>query len=110
IGGLIVGADGLFVDRRDQIFSLAARHAIPAIYERRDYAVAGGLMSYSTNDKEDYRQCGIYVGRIFKGGKPSELPVFQATKFEFVINLRVAKALGFDIPPGVLAIADEVIE
>jgi putative ABC transport system substrate-binding protein len=104
--GLIVGVDPMFF----KIFALAVRQAIPAIYERRDYPVAGGLMSYGTNVMEGFRQCGIYVARILKGEKPSALPVMQATKFEFVINLRIAKALGLDIPPGVFAIADEVIE
>jgi putative tryptophan/tyrosine transport system substrate-binding protein len=106
VGGLIVGVDGVFNDRRDQISALA----IPAIYERREYPEAGGLMSYGTDDRENYRQCGIYVGRILKGEKRADLPVSQATKFEFVINLRIAKVLGLAIPPGVLAIADEVIE
>ena len=109
-GGLIVGVDPMFFDRRDQIFALAVRRAIPAIYERRDYPVAGGLMSYGTNEDEQFRLCGIYLGRILNGEKPADLPVLQATKFEFVINLRIAKVLGLDIPPGVLAIADEIIE
>lgn len=110
IGGLIVGVDGIFLDRRDQIFALAARHTIPTIFERRDYALAGGLMSYGANDRELYVQSGIYVGRILKGAKPADLPVLLTARFEFVINLRTARALGLAIPPGVLAIADEVIE
>ena len=110
VGGLVVGVDGLFIDRRDQIFALAVRHTIPAIYEKREYPEAGGLMSYGTDDQEQFRQCGIYVGRILKGEKPGDLPVLQSTKFEFVINLRIAKVLGLTIPPGVLAIADGVIE
>jgi putative ABC transport system substrate-binding protein len=110
VGGLIVGVDGLFVDRRDQVFALAARHAIPAIYDRREFPEAGGLMSYGTNDRENFRQCGIYVGRILGGEKPSNLPVVQSTRSEFFINLRIAKVLGLEIPPGVLAIADQVIE
>jgi putative ABC transport system substrate-binding protein len=110
VGGLIVGADGLFVDRRDQVFALAARHAIPAIYDRREFPEAGGLMSYGTNDRENYRQCGIYVGRILTREKPSNLPVMQSTRSEFLINLRIAKVLGLEIPPGVLAVVDEAIE
>ena len=110
VGGLMVGVDGLFLDRSDQIFALATRHAMPVIYERREYPERGGLMSYGTSDPENYRQCGIYVGRILKGEKPADLPVLQATKFEFVLNLRIAEVLNIAIPPGVLAIADEVIE
>jgi putative ABC transport system substrate-binding protein len=110
VGGLMVGVDGLFMDRSDQIFALATRHAMPVIYERREYPERGGLMSYGTSDPENYRQCGIYVGRILKGEKPADLPVLQATKFEFVLNLRIAEVLNIAIPPGVLAIADEVIE
>jgi putative tryptophan/tyrosine transport system substrate-binding protein len=107
---LLVGNDVFFTNRREQIVALAARHAVPTIYAFRSFAESGGLMSYSTNLVEVYRQVGLYAGRILKGAKPADLPVVQPTKFELVINLRTAKALGVKISDNLLSLADEVIE
>ena len=110
IDALFVAPDTLFISQRDQLATLTARYRIPATFSNREEAEAGGLMSYGTDIQAMWHQVGIYAGQILKGAKPADLPVMQSTKFELVINLKTAKALGLTIPAGVLSIADDVIE
>jgi putative ABC transport system substrate-binding protein len=110
VDAFIVGADGYFITRRDQLATLGARYAIPGIYPFPDFPQADGLLSYGVSLADAYRQAGVLTGRVLKGAKPAELPVMQPTKFEFVLNLKTAKALGLDVAPTLIARADEVIE
>jgi len=110
VGGLLIASDPFFASHRDQLVALAARYKLPTMYHQREFAEAGGLVSYAPDFAEGYRQGGVYAGRILKGAKPADLPVMQSSKFEFVINLKTAKALGVKFSDNVLSLADEVIE
>src|SRR5262249_33654709 len=110
VGALLRGADAFYGGRVPQLISVAARHKLPVMYYRREYVEAGGLASYGASVVDAYRQAGIYVARILKGEKPGELPVMQAVKYEFILNLKTARALGIEVPMALWAAADEIIE
>ena len=110
VGALLVTADPYFATQRDRIVAFATQNRLPAIYQFREYAVAGGLISYGPRITDAYRQAGRYTGQILKGAKPADLPIVLPTKYEFVINLKAAKALGLTIPSGLISFADEVVE
>ena len=110
VGGLVIGAGSIFISGRKKLADLTIRHAVPATSQYRDFAAAGGLMSYGSDILDSYRLAGVYTGRVLKGENPAELPVVQATKFELIINLKTAKALGISVPPSMQARADEMIE
>src|SRR5262249_11194662 len=110
VGGLVISTDGFFVSHSKQLAALAIRYAMPAIFQYREFAAAGGLMSYGCSVTDSYRLSGVYTGRILKGEKPADLPVQQATKVELIVNLKAAKALGLTVPMSLLGRADEIIE